>query len=256
MAVLFTTDQQWVGWGVMCLAALFIGISKTGIPGIGVLSVLLAAFAVPAKASTGLILPMLIFGDLVAVAVYRRHAQWWHLVRLIPCAAAGIVLGYFAMDWVKDSQLKPIIGVIILAVLGLTWWRNRGKDIETPKHWLFPVCIGLLAGVTTMMANAAGPIMVIYLAAMRLPKEQFLGTGAWYYLLLNCFKVPFSQRLGLVNPQSIGMNLILAPLILAGALVGILVLRKLPTKRFATIVQIIAAIGAAAMLLPGADQPE
>ena len=245
-------DISWFGWSAMAAGALLIGISKTGFPGAGILSVLLMAAAVPAKASTGLILPLLILGDIFAVAYYRRHAVWSHLLRLIPCAAAGVVLGYLAMGKVNDDQLRRIIGGAILGMLTLSWLRNRRPqaDMHVPIAWWFPVVIGLLAGVTTMMCNAAGPIMVIYLLAMRLPKDAFIGTGAWYYLLLNSFKVPFSANLGLIAGQSLSVNLALAPLVVIGALAGVRLVKLVPEKAFTTIVQVLAAGAAVLLLLP------
>src|SRR5450759_1129611 len=116
-------DLSWGSWAIMALAAFGIGLSKTGLPGIGILSILLTAAIIPAKASTGLLLPMLILGDVFAVAFYRRHAVWRHLVRLIPCALMGVIVGWIALERVNDRQLRPIIGAIVLAMIALNWWR-------------------------------------------------------------------------------------------------------------------------------------
>lgn len=269
-----------VSWAVLGLAALMIGVSKTGFPGAGILAIPLVAMATPVllpdhpdptKASTGLVLPMLIVGDIFAVAFYRRHAVWKHLVKLIPFAAIGIVLGARFMKMVSDRQIKLIIGLVVLAILGLSYWRQQvlrlaeakvrpagSSEMELPSSpvahgplvrfvlaWWFPVCIGLTAGVTTMMANAAGPIMLIYLLAMRLPKNEFIGTGAWYFLLLNCFKVPFSGEQHLITLASAKVNLMMVPIIVAGALLGVRLLKRIPEKGFTAIVQLLAAIGAA-----------
>ncbi len=249
-----------LGWVILGLAAFIIGLSKTGLPGIGILGIPLVAMVIPAKESTGLILPMLIVGDIFAVAFYRRHAVWSHLVKLLPCAAAGIVIGWALLGKVTSPQLSPIIGVIILVMLGLNFWRDRaaGDTVNVPTAWWFPVGMGLLAGVTTMMANAAGPIMVIYLLAMRLPKHEFIGTGAWYFLILNTFKVPFSASYNLVNADSLQMNLVLVPLIVIGALIGVRTAKHMPQKLFAAVAQILAAVGGAYLvvkeLLPGVPQ--
>jgi uncharacterized membrane protein YfcA len=237
-------------WIVLALAAAVIGISKTGFPGVGILAILLVAMVIPAKESTGLILPMLIVGDIFAVAYYRRHAVWKHLVKLIPFAAVGIIIGSLAMGKVDDKQLRVFIGATTLIMLALSYWRNRrGDNVSVPTGWWFPVCIGLAAGVTTMMANAAGPIMVIYLLAMRLPKDEFIGTGAWYFLILNCFKVPFSGSLNLISYQSLELNLILLPIIVGGALAGVRLVKYVPQKLFALVVQILAVLGAAWLLV-------
>jgi len=238
-----------LGWVILAVSAFLIGLSKTGIPGLGILIVPLVAAVIPARASTGVILPMLIVADIFAVWYYKRHAVWPHLIRLIPWAMTGIVLGSLAMKKVNDQQLRPIIGVIVLVMLGLNYWRNRRKDEMTiPTQWWFAAIMGLLAGVTTMMANAAGPIMAIYLLAMQLPKNEFLGSGAWYFLLMNCFKVPFSANLGLINPQSLQINLLNMPIIVGGAVAGIYTARFISEKVFVDIIQILA-FGAAIKLL-------
>jgi uncharacterized membrane protein YfcA len=240
-------DLTPIQWFTLGLSAFLTGISKTGIPGLGILVVPLAAAVFPSKASTGLILPMLIMADILAVAYYKRHAVWSHLIRLIPWAMIGIMLGAFAMNKVNDAQLKPIIGAIVLLMLGLGYWRSRrsGESYQAPTQWWFAAIMGLFAGTTTMMANAAGPIMAIYLIAMRLPKNEYLGTGAWYFLLMNCFKVPFSAGQGLITGQSLLVNLANAPIIIIGATLGIMVVKYIPEKTFISIVQILAALAAA-----------
>lgn len=244
------TDITPAGWAILAFSSFLIGISKTGVPGVGILAIPFVAAVLPAKASTGMILPMLIVGDLFAVAYYRQHTVWRHLVRLMPCAAVGIAIGAALMGVVNDRQLRPIIGGTVLAMLAINQWRaaRAQGDLSVPEGWWFPVVMGLLAGVTTMMANAAGPIMTIYLLAMRLPKDEFIGTGAWYFMLLNCFKVPFSAHLGLITPDSLQLNLAMTPLIVTGALLGVRVARRIPEKGFKTVVLVLAAAAAAYLL--------
>ena len=233
-------------WWALAGGALIIGLSKTGLPGAGILAIPLLAHAFPARASTGLVLPMLVAADLVAVVYYRRKAVWSHLIRLVPWAVVGIVLGYAALGRLNDEGLMPLIGIIVLAMLGINLWRRRRTDSNSagPSSWWFAAAIGLLAGVSTMLANAAGPIMVVYLTAMRLPKTAFVGTGAWYFFLLNWFKVPFSVRLGLITRESLALNALMLPLIVLGALIGIFLLRRIPQKSFLAVVEILAAIAA------------
>jgi hypothetical protein len=246
-------DCSAINWVVLAVSALVLGISKTGLPGIGILAIPMVAMVLPARASTGLILPMLIVGDIFAVAFYRRHAVWSHLVRLLPFAVAGVITGYFAMKVVTDDQLRPIIGGIILVMLALNYLVNRssGSSLEQriPTGWWFPATMGFTAGVTTMMANAAGPIMIIYLLAMHLPKNEFIGTGAWYFMLLNSFKIPFSMGLGLITLESLKYNLILAPVIVVGAVLGVWLVKHVPQKAFTALMQILAAAAAVILLL-------
>lgn len=244
-------DVSWMGWMVMGLSAFFIGLSKTGLPGVGILAIIAVAAVIPARASTGLILPMLIIADIFAVSYYHRHAVWKHLIRLLPYAVVGVIAGYLAMGHVNDQQLRRLMGGIVLVLLGLNYWRNRhvADDAPVPSAWWFPAGLGLLAGITTMMANAAGPIMIIYLLAMRLPKEEFVGTGAWYFFMVNCFKVPFSAHLGLITLESLKFNLLLTPLLILGALAGIVLVKRIQEKHFNAMVQWLALAGAIKLLI-------
>jgi len=233
-------------WGIMALAAIIIGLSKSGIPGMGILAVPMVAAVIPAKISTGFILPMLIAGDIIGVIYYHRHAEWSRLFRLFPWTILGIFAGWLSMGRLSDAQIRPLIGGIVLVMLALNLWRKRfsGPESRMPHHLGVAIIIGLLAGFTTMMANAAGPIMVIYLLAMRLPPTAFIGTTAWYFLLVNTFKVPFSAQLGLITIPSLTFNAILFPFIALGAWAGIRFARHIPRKIFERLVQIFAALGA------------
>jgi len=236
-------------WALAGLCSLLAGFTKTGVPGLGILIVPLFAEVLPAKASTGALLPLLILGDVFAVLYYKRHAVWSHLVRLLPWAAAGIVIGWRLMGRIQDAQLKPILGGIVLALLALSLWRERakGRDAPVPDQWWVAAAIGLLAGVTTMLTNAAGAILVIFLTAMRLPKDEFLGTGSWYFLILNLVKVPFSLSLGLITASSLLLDSALAGGVVLGAVAGIFVARKVPQKAFGVVVQVLAGLSALRM---------
>ena len=243
-------DLNSTGWFVVGFCAFVVGVSKTGIPGLGILHVPLMAMVLPARQSTGILLGMLILGDLFAATYYHRAAEWKHVLRLLPPAFVGIVAGWQAMRFVTNKQLQPIIGVIVLAMLGLHLWRTRLRDenAPVPTQWWFAAMLGFVAGVTTMMANAAGPVMVIYLLAMRLPKLAFVGTSAWFFFAVNWLKVPFSANLALITGESIKLDLLMLPLIAAGSIAGIFFLRRIPQKAFNSIIQILAAAAAIKLL--------
>ncbi len=239
---------QFSGFFLLLLAGFFIGISKTGIPGLGMLSITLAALVIPARLSTGIILPMLILGDFFAVAYYRKHAKWKYVLRLMPWAAAGIIAGYFALGKMNDQQLRPIIGFIVLLMLGL----NEADILDRwniPAKWYFAAVVGLSAGFTTMIANAAGSIMIIYLLAMRLPKQEFIGTGAWYFFILNWFKVPFSANLGLINPDSLFLNLKISPAVVLGAFSGVYLIKVIPQRVFESVIKFFTIVAAVKLIL-------
>ena len=243
-------DLNSIGWLIVGLCAFVTGVSKTGLPGLGILHVPLMAMVLPKRASTGILLGMLILGDLIAATYYRRRAEWKHVLRPLPAAFAGIVAGWQAMRFVTNKQLGPIIGVIVLAMLALNYWRTRadGENAPIPTQWWFAAALGFIAGFTTMMANAAGPIMVIYLLAMRLPKLAFVGTSAWFFFVVNWLKVPFSMHLGLITRDSVRLDLMMLPLIVAGSIAGILFLQRIPQKAFNGVVQILAAAAAIKLL--------
>lgn len=238
-------------WTIIVIGCFSIGVGKTGVPGINLFFVPVMAQLLPARLSTGFMLPMLIVADLFAIAYYRQHADWKHLARLLPAAIVGVFIGYVGLSLVSDSMLRPVIGGIVLLMLAIQAWQDlrHGGQIPIPKGPWFSIVMGLIAGVTTMMANAAGSVMAIYLLTMRLPKERYMGTGAWYFLIVNLIKVPFSLSLGLITGQSLRVNLILVPAIVAGALLGVRLLRVLPQKAFRLVVQVVAAASAVKLIV-------
>jgi uncharacterized protein len=228
-------------WSLAVVGALMIGVSKTGVSGLGLLAVMVFAQFIPAKQATGITLPLLIVGDSVAVSSYRQHANWGFVVRLFPWAALGIVAGYFAIKHIDDRQAKVLIGSIVLGLIALHLLRKRFGDGTPPKTPLVGPSIGVVAGFTTLLANASGPLMAMYFLAMRLPKMEYMGTTAVFFLLINCFKVPFMGGLGLVTESSLHLNLILAPVVLVGCWVGRRVLHSLNQKQFEAVILVLTA---------------
>ncbi|ATC65231.1 hypothetical protein CMV30_15420 [Nibricoccus aquaticus] len=257
-------------WLLAGLAALIIGFSKTGIGGLSLLAVALFTQIFPGhtKQVSGLILPLLIVGDLVAVGAYRRHIQWKFLWKLFPFTAAGVLLGWFAMGRIDDRQARLLVGTIILAMVALHLHRRSSSKRpppssapavsdspalppSAPDHELwFAATMGILAGFTTLIANAAGPLMAIYLLAMRLPKLEFVGTAAVFFMILNWFKVPFMVDLGLITTDSATFNLLLAPAVLLGAFAGRAVLPRVNQRLFENLALTLSALSGLHMILP------
>lgn len=228
------TFEPWQ-WVLAAVAALVVGISKAGIGGLGMLAVMIFALIMPAKQATGVVLPLLCFGDIIGAATYRKHAKWAHIWRLFPWTAAGVVLGYFALDRVTEREARAMIGGIVLGLVVMHFVRRRFAGHEAEHGGWFAPMIGVLAGFTTLVANAAGPLMVLYMLAMRLPKLDFVGTSAVFFLILNLFKVPFMVHLGLINAQSFSINLWLAPIVVAGAWFGRKLVMKIEQRTFENI---------------------
>jgi len=234
-------------WVLLALGAFCSGLSKTGIAGLGVLPVALFANALPARASTGALLPLLLCGDLFGVAFFRKHASWPHLWRLFPWVIAGVVAGYLAMDRISNAQVQRMIGGILLVMVGLHVWRQRQADRlddRLPHSVWFASLTGFLAGFTTMVANAAGPVMGLYLLAIGLPKLAFIGTGAWFFMLVNAFKVPFSVRLGLINADSLKVDALLVLPMIPGALLGPILLKRINQRAFEMMVLMLTVLAA------------
>jgi uncharacterized membrane protein YfcA len=241
-------------WSLLVLGALTIGITKTGIPGLSIMFVAVFSNIMPAKQATGLVLPLLILGDVVAVSIYRRHAVMKHVFRLFPWAAVGIIIGTVALRVLDDKQARLLLGTILISMILLhvcREWRHMGRDLESEvvghALWFAPI-IGIGAGFTTQVSNAAGTIMILYFVAMRLPKMEFIGTGAIYFLALNIFKTPFMVGLGMINLDSLRIDLMLAPAVLLGALIGRFALKRINQVAFLRVALTLAFVGSIKLL--------
>jgi uncharacterized membrane protein YfcA len=238
-------------WSLLALGAFFTGLSKTGIPGLGVLTVVLFANALPARESTGALLPLLLCADVFGVSFYRKHANWSHLWKMAPWVVCGVVAGYLALGKVGNREVQRLIGGIVLGMVALHYWRQHRSDefaAHLPHALWFVGLTGFLAGFTTMVANAAGPVMILYFLAVGLPKLEFIGTGAWFFMMVNAFKVPFSMQLGLINHNSLIMDALLVIAMLPGAFLGPLIVRRINQRAFETIALVLTVIAAIRLL--------
>jgi uncharacterized protein len=241
-------------WILALLSALMIGIAKAGITGLSILSIVIFNHIFSsAKQTSGLILPLLIFGDIVAVYAYWRYTLWSYVWKLFPWTALGVVLGYFTLGRISDHTARIMIGVIIVGLAALGLWRrfhsSPGPEKAADTPWPLAALIGMVAGFITLIANAAGPLMAIYLIAMRLPKMQYVGTSAVFFLLLNLFKVPFMINLGLITTQSFSFNLAMAPAVWAGVFGGRWLLGRINQDIFDKLVLVLSGVGGIMLLI-------
>jgi uncharacterized membrane protein YfcA len=245
-------------WAMLALAAALVGFSKTGIAGTGSLPILLFATVLPAKESTGALLPVLIIADLFAIRFYSRHVEWRVLGRLAPWVVVGTVGGAVVLWFVDDTLMKLLIGVILLAMLALQLWNRLRPKAEAPRppsglaQRSAAAGAGVAAGATTMMANAAGPVMVLYLMLSGFPKLRFLGTMAWFFFAVNLFKVPFSVGLGLISWHTLLTAVILIPAIAVGALIGRAVVHRINQRQFELATLVLSGVGSALLILSAA----
>jgi uncharacterized membrane protein YfcA len=214
-------------WLILMLVALFVGMSKTGVNGIALLVVPLLAFAFGARESTGIMIPILIMADIYAVSYYHRMAEWKYIVRLLPWAVAGILAGVLTGKMVSADQFRMILSGLVVAGVALMVFRDLSrKEGSVPDHPALVALLGVLGGFGSMVGNAAGPIFAVYLLAMRLPKNKFIGTGAWFFFLVNLIKLPFHLLVWkTVTPGTFLVDLAVLPVLLAGAWAGIRIVR-------------------------------
>jgi uncharacterized membrane protein YfcA len=218
----------------LALGALSIGLNKGGLTGLGILFVLFFASVLDPRASTGLVLPLLLVGDVCAIVVYRRVVVWPVFFRLLPPTLIGVVLGYLAFNTISAKAFGPLIGWIVMSLIAVQVVRETlGARLDRLFHSrAFSVAMGVLAGMTTMIANAAGPVANLYFLSIRLAKMNLIGTSAWFFFAVNCFKVPFSAKLGMINHESLRLTLMLAPFVLVGFVGGKYVAAIMPQKIF------------------------
>jgi uncharacterized membrane protein YfcA len=238
------------GWLLVLFGALAIGANKGGLAGLGILPVVCFAIALPARASTGLVLPLLIVGDICGITLYRRFVVWKVYWRMLPPALAGVVLGYLCMGLISAQAFGPFIGWIVVALLVVQVTRfSMGTKLDRFfESYSFSLGMGLLAGFTTMIANAAGPVATLYFLSIRLPKWNLIGTMAWAFFTINVFKLPFSAHLGLINGYSLHLGVVLAPLVLAGFALGRYLAGRMPQRVFEGFLLVCTAAGAARLI--------
>jgi hypothetical protein len=238
----------------LVLAAVGVGFAKTAIGGVASISVALFATVIAARESTGALLPLLLVGDVVAVSIYRQHADWQALLRLLPSVAVGVLVGVVVVARIGDTDMRRMIGAVLLVLVAVhlgRQWRARHQDRDDGaaarhrRRHVTAAVYGMLAGFTTMVANAGGAVMSLYLLSAGMGKLGFLGTTAWFFLTVNLFKVPFSVGLDLITVDSLILDAWLVPAVLAGAVLGRAVVHRLDQRRFEGLVLVFVVLSSA-----------
>lgn len=237
------SEILWWQWAFAALGALLVGLGKGGLPGIGNFAVLLFASAFEAKASVGLLLPVLISADVVAIVVYRRDVEWRVLWRLWPWMAVGVVLGTLLFGQMRGEDVGRAIGAIVLAMTALqilrSYLQRRHPALAehmTPHNRAYAGTLGVVGGVATMLANAGGPVGQLFLLSADLRKLAFIGTGAWLFFLINVFKLPFQGYLGILSFSSLAVSAVLMPVAMAGAWLAPRIVRYINEQWFLRLV--------------------
>jgi uncharacterized protein len=238
-------------WFLATAAALGLGLSKAGLAGVGLFHVIVFAFLFGARESTGYVLPLLVAGDICAVIALHQHVRWEYVRRMLPPACVGVSLAAVFMGQISDTTYKPLIGWIVLLLALMQVARMRWPDWlgRVPHTALAVWTIGLFAGAATMLANAAGPIIALYCIAVGLPKFEVVGTLAWFFFIINVFKIPFSAGLGLIRSDTLMLNVVLLPAVIVGVLSGRWIVHRLPQRVFDLLMLGFATIAALRLIL-------
>ena len=251
-------DLSFGGWLMAVLCGIVVGMAKCGIPGLGSLAVPLLAGVLPARTATGALLPLLVAGDAVGALRFKRSCNVHLLLRLLPISILGILLGYWLLgfSWMDDTAIRYVTASIILVLFLLNQGKGKVNLLVSCAQgsrwgmWGMALFFGLLAGVTTTLANAAGPVALIYLLAMRLPKEEFIATNAWFFLVLNWIKIPLMVLRGMITRESLLFNARLLPALFLGTFLGLLLSRRLSNQAFRKSVEVLTALAALLLFLP------
>ena len=232
-------------WALICAAAFILGLAKAGLKGIDMLNVTIMAIVFGGKASTGIVLPLLCVADIFAVLYYNRHAQWNHFWKIIPWMAAGILIGVYVGKDLNEAVFRKIMATIIIITVVIMIVMEFRKTTNVPTHPFFVASTGLVAGFTTMLGNLAGAFANIYFLAMRMSKNDFIGTAAWVFLVINLFKLPFQVFYWKnITAASLKTDLVLLPALALGFWAGLKIVARIRDDNYRKIVILLTLIGA------------
>jgi uncharacterized membrane protein YfcA len=242
---------NWIQWITVIIVAFLVGFSKTGINGVMMLAIPILASAFGGKDSTGIMLPMLLVGDIFAICYYRRSVEWRNVIKPLPWALIGLVLGAIVGNYISDKTFVMMIGIIVLFCLGiLVYTEKKGKEFIVPSDVWFYILVGILSGFASMIGNAAGPIFSVYLLALGFKKNNFMGTNAWFFIIINFTKVPLQifvwHNIGI---KSLTIAVLMIPVITIGAILGFFILKKINEKYFRYLVIVMTAVAAFRLLI-------
>ncbi len=240
-------------WLPSILAAIMIGMSKTGVNGLGTMVVPIMAFIFGGMPSSGLVLPMLIMADMFGVIYYHRSTHWKTVLGVLPWAFAGILVGLIVGKNISPTQFKQLIGIlVILSLAVMLWLEFRKKKIKevVPHKTSIAIPFGIMGGFSTMIGNAAGPIMSVYLLSKNLPKKEYIGTTAWFFFIVNLSKLPL-QIWGWHNItlQTLTFNLMLLPAVALGAYLGIKIVKLISENAYRWFVLIATLVSSIALFI-------
>src|SRR5688572_22797359 len=226
-----------LGWALAIIGTFLLGIAKGGIKGLGIIITTIMALVFGSKASTGILMPLLMAGDLFAVIYYNRHAAWKYLWKLFPFMLVGILIGVWYGKDLPEDVFKRGMAILILVSVVLMWISERTKSYKIPDNRFVAGIMGTLSGFSTMVGNLAGPFSELYFLAVRVPKEVFIGTAAWLFFLTNIVKLPFHiWSWKTIHHESLLIDVLLLPSLLIGLFAGVYLVKKIRQDQFRLII--------------------
>ncbi len=251
MAAIFPSfDLAFFDWVVLAAGGTMIGLTKTGFSGASIVVLPFFTAIFGGKTAAGIMLPLLLAGDVLGVAYYHRHADWKRLSRLLPWALAGIAIGIVVGRYVSDLWFRRLIGIFVLAGLAFTAYRDLAGDaFPLTDRWWIRALIGLVGGVVTMIGNAGGTFMAVYFLLSGLEKENYIGTNLWFIFILNMVKVPLQLLFwDSITRETALLDLFLLPSVLLGFVLGLSLMKRLSPRVFRVVIMILSALASARLL--------
>ena len=234
---------------IIALVAMLSGMSKTGVHGAGMLAVPLLVFVFGGQVSSGVMLPILVLADIFGVWYYHQHAEWKYLKILFPWTALGVVIGTFTGKYINDEMFRSIMAVAIVVSIILMVWLEKAKNKDFSAGIWLTIGIGLAGGFTSMVGNLSGAVMAVYFLSVRMPKNSYVGTTAWFFAVVNFFKIPFHLFVWkTIKLDTVLLDLMTLPAILLGAYLGIVIVRNLSEKIYRWFIIVTTVIAAVVML--------
>ncbi len=247
--ILDSYNLSLVQWLAVLLAVFILGIAKAGIKGLGILIVVILAFVFGEKASTGILLPLLLAADIMAVIYYNRHTKWIYIRKLMPLMVIGVLVGTWIGHDVSELLFKRIMAIIIILSVLIMFYTENRKLTVLPTNTLFSGTAGFLSGFTTMIGNLAGPISNIYFLATRLPKNEFIGTAAWLFFIINIFKLPFHFFVWkTITVKTLVLNSVLIPAIVISFFIGVSIVKLISNLNYRRFILAVTALGGLILL--------
>ncbi|MCF6296603.1 MAG: sulfite exporter TauE/SafE family protein [Flavobacteriaceae bacterium] len=242
--ILQSYNLSTIQWGSIFFAVFLLGMAKSGIKGIGVIIVVIMALVFGEKSSTGILITLLVSADILAVIYYNRHTQWRFIKKLLPWMIIGVLVGVWIGNDVSENLFKKIMAIIIIGSVLIMFYFENKKAATIPNNLWFSSSTGFLAGFTTMLGNLAGPISNIYFLAMRLPKNEFIGTAAWLFFIINIFKLPFHFFIWkTITKETLVLNSVLIPIMLIGFYIGIHIVKLISNINYRRFILFVTALG-------------